>query len=171
MLPRLDLLKVNPKSNCYDTGLKNIKFVNWVKNIILNNIKQWLLTSKSLTEFEAKRIVSELPIIFAVKHDDKDTPHWCFMIDEKIRRFDNVLAVNIVANKINVIDSFFLLSVQDFTQTNFLILTQNSSLYYISKIEKDSIEKIIIQLIKQLEKTKYNSITNKICVRVLDVLF
>jgi len=37
--------------------------------------------------------------------------------------------------------------VQDFTWTNFLILSKNSSLYRSSKIESSDVEEIITQLI------------------------
>jgi len=104
---------------------------------------------KSLTAFEAEKTVSELPIIFAVKNEHKDISLWCFIIEEKNRKFDNVLAVSVVPNADvkKMIDDFFLLSVQDFTRTNFLILSNNSPLYRSSKIDISGVEEMITQLL------------------------
>ena len=91
----------------------------------------------------------ELPIIFAVKSENKDISLWCFVIDEKARRFDNVLAVSVVPDNKKMIDDFFLFSVNDFTRTKFLILLKNSSLYRSSKIESGGVEEVITELIGQ----------------------
>ena len=120
------------------------------KKVIRNDIFQWLL-NKGSTAFEAEKTISELPIIYGVKNENKDTSHWCFLIYEKTRRFDNVLAVSVIPDAKKMIDDFFLFSVQDFTRTNFLILFQNNSLYHTSKIENSGVEEIITRLIKQLE--------------------
>ncbi|MBX3163277.1 MAG: hypothetical protein KF900_02260 [Bacteroidetes bacterium] len=44
-----------------------------------------------MTDFEAEKLLSELPIIFAVRNENKDITLWCFVVEEKERRFDNVL--------------------------------------------------------------------------------
>ena len=115
-----------------------------------NDILQWLL-NKGLTAFEAEKTVSKLPIIFAVKNENKDISRWYFRISEDTRKFDNVLAVSVVPDNKKMIDDFFLFSVDDFTRTNFLILSQNNSLYRSSKIENSDVEEIITKLIGQLE--------------------
>jgi len=115
---------------------------------IRNDIFQWLL-NKGFTEFEAEKITLELPIIFAVKNENKDNALWCFLIEEKTRRFDKVLAVSVVPNNKEVIEDFFMFSVQDFTRTNFLIISKNDSLYRSSKIESSGVEEVITQLIGQ----------------------
>jgi len=128
------------------------------KKNIRREIFQWLL-DKGLTAFEANELVLELPIVFAVKNQDKDISLWCFLISEEMRRFDNVLAVSVIPDTKNVIDDFFLFSVQDFTRTNYLILSKNSSRYYSSKLESSAIEETIKLLIQQLKSSrdKYNS--------------
>jgi len=123
------------------------------KKIIRNDIFQWLL-NKGLTMFKIEKILSELPIIFAVKNESKDISLWCFLITEETRRFDTVLAVSVVPDIKNGIDDFFLFSVQDFTRTNFLILSKNNSLYRSSKIESSGVEEVITELIRQLEAQK-----------------
>jgi len=125
---------------------KGINAVKRAKKSFRNNIFQWLL-NKGLTAFEAEKTVSELPIIFAVKNENKEISLWCFLISEDMRRFDNVLAVSVVLDTKKVIDDFFLFSVNDFTRTNFLILSKNNSLYRSSKIDRSSMEEIITQLI------------------------
>ena len=129
---------------------KGINAIKKTKKNIRNEIFQWLL-NKGLTEFEAEKTVSELPIIFAVKNENKDISLWCFIIEEKIRRFDTVLAVSVVSGTKKMIDDFFLFSVREFTRTNFLILSKHNSLYRSSKIENSGVEEIITQLIRQLE--------------------
>jgi hypothetical protein len=128
---------------------KGINAVKRARKHIRNDIFQWL-SDKGLTAFEAEKILSELPIIFAFKNENKDIALWCFVIEEKERRFDNVLAVSVVAGKKKVIDGFFLFPVQNFTRTNFLILSQNNSLYHSSVIKSSNIEKIITQLISDM---------------------
>ena len=129
---------------------KGINAVKKAKKNIQNEILQWLL-NKGLTAYEAEKTISELPIIFAVKNENKDNALWCFLISEYTRKFDKVLAVSVVPDDKEVIDDFFLFSVQDFTRTNFLILSKNNSLYRSSKIESSDVEEAIIQLIRQLE--------------------
>jgi hypothetical protein len=133
---------------------KGFYAVRKAKKNIRNDIRQWLL-NKGLSAFEAEKTVSELPIIFAVKSEDKDIFHWCFRISEKIRRFDNVLAVSVVPDNKKMIDDFFFFSVYDFTRTNFLILSKNNSLYRSSKIESSGVEEIITQLIGQQNGIKH----------------
>jgi len=128
---------------------KGFYAIKKAKKNIRNDIFQWLL-DKGLTAFEAAKTVSELPIIFAVKNEHKGISFWCFLISEDTRRFDNVLAVSVVPDTKKMIDDFFLFSVHDFTRTNFLVLSQNNSLYHSSKIESSGVEKIITQLIRQL---------------------
>ena len=132
---------------------KGINAVKRAKKNIRNDIFQWLL-HKGLNPFEAEKIVSELPIIFAVKNETKDFSLWCFLVEEKHRRFENVLAVSVIADRKNVIDDFFLLSVEDFTKTNFLILSKNGSLYRNSKIESSNVEEVITKLIEQYKNLK-----------------
>jgi DNA invertase Pin-like site-specific DNA recombinase len=127
---------------------KGFYAVKKAKKIIRNDIRQWLL-GKGLTVFEAEKTVSELPIIFAVKNENKDISLWCFRIEEKHRRFDNMLAVSVVPDTKKMIDGFFLLSVNDFTRTNFLILSKNNSLYRSSKIESSGVEEVITELMEQ----------------------
>jgi len=95
---------------------KGFYAINKAKKNFRNDIHQWLLY-KGFTAFEAEKTVSELPIIFAVKNENKDISHWCFLIEEKTRRFDNVLAVSVVPDRKTVIDDFFFFSVNDFTRT------------------------------------------------------
>lgn len=132
---------------------KGINAVKRARKHIKNDIRQWLL-NKGMTDFEAEKLLSELPIVFAVKNENRDLALWCFVVEEKERRFDNVLAVSVVPNRTKVIDDFFFFSMQDFTKTNFLILSKNSSLYLTSKIESNGIEEAIKQLIKQVEDFK-----------------
>jgi len=132
---------------------KGINAVKRARRNIRNDIFQWLV-NKGLTEFEAKEITRELPIIYSIKIEDKDFSCWCFIISEKTRRFDNALAVSVVTDQKKEIDDFFLFSVQDFTNTNFLIIRKNSALYYNAKIEVTKVEEKILLLIKQFRESK-----------------
>jgi len=125
---------------------KGINAIKKAKKNIRNEIFQWLL-NKGLTAFEAEKTVSALPIIFAIKNENKDISLWCFLISEDIRRLDNVLAVSIVPDSKKIIDDFFLFPINGFTRTNFLILSKNNSLYHSSKIDISGVEEIITQLI------------------------
>lgn len=132
---------------------QGINAIRKAKKNIRNDIFQWLL-NKGLTAFDANELVSELPIVFAVKNESKDIILWCFLITEETRRFDNVFAVSVVLDKKQLVDDFFMFSVRDFTGTNFLILSKNTSLYHTSKIESNRIEETIKLLIKQFNKAK-----------------
>jgi len=132
---------------------KGINAIKRARKNIRNDIFQWLF-NKGLTEVEAKKITWELPIIFSVKNEDKDVSFWCFMITESTRRFDNALAISVVPGRKKVIDDFFLFSIKDFTSTNCLIFSKNSSLYHDAKMEGSRIEEKITQLIKQFKQSK-----------------
>lgn len=132
---------------------KGINAIKRARKNIRNDIFQWLLP-KGFTEFEARVITRELPIIFSVKIEDNENPFWCFLISEKTRRFDDALAISVVPDQKKVIDDFFLFSVQDFTRSNFLIFNKNSSIYHSAKIEGSRIEEKITQLIKQFRQTQ-----------------
>jgi DNA invertase Pin-like site-specific DNA recombinase len=136
---------------------KGINAVKRAKKIIKNDILQWFL-GKGLLYFEAHELLSELPIIFSVKHDQKNVSLYCFIITEKDRRFDNVLAVSVVPDTKKMIDDFFLFSIKDFSRTNYLVLSKNSHLYNTSKIENNRIEETIKLLVQQFKKSmlKYN---------------
>lgn len=128
---------------------KGINATRNAKKIIQNEIFEWL-KGKGLSDFEVGALVSELPIIFSVKIENEDSSDWCFLISEEIRRYDNVLAISIVPNLKKVIDEFFYLEVKDFTNTNFLVLSKNSSLYNHTKIDSNSLDKIVKRLINAL---------------------
>lgn len=129
---------------------KGINAIKKAKKYIRNNILQWLL-SQGLDGFEAEKITMELPIIFAIKVENKHLTNWCFLISEQTRKFDNVLAISVVPDHKQVIDGFFLLPVQNFTLTDYLILSKNSSVYHNCKIENDKIEETINLLIEKLK--------------------
>lgn len=131
---------------------KGINAIKRARKNVRNDIVQWLL-HKGLNFFEATKLVLELPIVFAVKIEDTHIPLWCVVISEEARRFDNILAVSIVADSQKNIDDFFLFSTQHFTRTNYLILTINNSLYHSSKIQSGSLEDTITLLIRQFKKT------------------
>ena len=133
--------------------MKSINAIKKAKNIILNDISQRLL-NQDLTGAEIEVLLSQLPVIFAVENVNKDNSHWCFMISEDMRRFDNVLAVSVVPDANKVIDDFFLFSVHDFTKTNFLILHKQDSLYHSAKTENCNVEEIITQLVNSVVKQK-----------------
>lgn len=137
---------------------KGINTIKRARKLIRTDIFHWLL-SKGLSHFEIAELLSELPIIFSVKHDNKNGQLCCFLITEEIRKFDNVLAISVVLDTKKIIDDFFLFSIQHFTHTNYLILSKNSSLYYASKIENNRIEDTIRLLIQQLKSSRqmYNS--------------
>jgi hypothetical protein len=137
---------------------KGINTIKRARKLIRTDIFQWLL-DKGLLFFEADELLSELPIIFSVENENKNISQYCFIITEQNRRLDNVLAISVVPDTKKMIGTFFLLSVQDFTRTNYLILSKNSPLYDASKIENNKVEETIKLLIQQLKNSrqKYNN--------------
>ncbi len=132
---------------------KGANAVKRAKRDIQNNILQWLL-SKGMGSFEAQKIVMELPIIFAVKIENKFITQWCFLISEKNRKFDSALAVSVIPQSKEVIDDFFILPVINFTKSDFLILSKNMPHYRIFKIESDKVEELIEVMIRKLRHLK-----------------
>lgn len=130
---------------------KGIRAKNRARKFFLNNIRQWLL-SKGMTPFEAEKIIMELPIIFAVKLENKHLIQWCFLISEKTRNFDEVLSISVTTDHKQIIDEFFLIPTESFAVTDYLILNKNSSTYYNCKIDKDKIEEIMNHLVSQIKK-------------------
>ncbi|MBS9766131.1 MAG: recombinase family protein [Flavobacteriaceae bacterium] len=120
---------------------KGLNAIKKAKKSMKTIIYDWLL-NKGFTEFESYKIIDRLPVIFAIKLK-KDISLNCFIIPEDIRAFEKVLAVSVVPDKKELIDNFFLLPVECFTTTNFLILLEYSNLYKNSKVESEQIMKII----------------------------
>lgn len=136
--------------NNWRKGINAIKRAN---KSFKNDIFKWLL-NQGANEFEANIILDKLPIIYAVKLEDKDVSLWCFLISEEIRRFEDVLAVSVIPDHKKVINDFFFLTTNDFTKTDFLIMTENSSLYHKTKTDSGKIEEIIKVLISQLRSSE-----------------
>ncbi|MGE8556756.1 MAG: recombinase family protein [Chryseobacterium jejuense] len=132
---------------------KGINAVKKVRKNIYNDIRKWLL-SKGANEFEAEEIILSLPIIFSIKLENQITSYWCFLILEKMRNFDNVLGISVHEDSKKTINEFFIFSTYDFTSSNFLILSENSPLYYETKIETKNLEEAVGDLIKQFKKSK-----------------
>jgi len=145
---------------------KGVNAVKKAKKNIQNDIFKWLL-DKGLTQPDAKNIVCELPIVFAVKIETKGISNWCFLIEEENRRYDNILAISVDADKTNVIDEYFLFSVENFSRHNYLCLSQNDSLYNSSKIEIGYIKEIIKQFISELLIIKEREEEIKIAIKLL----
>ncbi len=131
--------------NSWREGINAIKRA---KKQVRNNIFQWL-KERNVQEFEASKIISELPIIFAIKLENKYLTQWCFLIPEKARKYDNALAISIIPKAKQGFDDFFMLPIKNFTNNNFLIFSKNGSQYYKWKIENDRIEESIKILINQ----------------------
>lgn len=132
---------------------KGINAVKKARKNINNDIRKWLL-NKGATEFEADELVSELPILFSVKLENKINSYWCFLISEKMRNCDNVLGISVLMESKKRTNEFFMFSTKDFTSTNFLILSENSQLYHETKIETQNLEKVLGNLVQQLRNFK-----------------
>ncbi|WP_343641830.1 recombinase family protein [Chryseobacterium sp.] len=132
---------------------KGINAIKKARKNIYNDIRKWLL-SKGATEFEADEIVSELPILYSVKLEDKINSYWCFLIYEKMKNCDNILGISVLMESKKSTNEFFMFSTKDFTSTNFLILSENSPLYYRTKIETKNLEEIVGNIIKQFKESK-----------------
>jgi DNA invertase Pin-like site-specific DNA recombinase len=145
---------------------KGINTVKKAKKNIDTDILKWLL-SKGLTDFEAYKVILELPVVYSVKVENMNASNWCFWISEKMRNYDHILAVSATFNSRQLIDEFFLFSVKEFTQTNFLIFFEGSELYQRSRIIDYEIEESIKLLINQFKIFKqkcgyYRTFFNKI---------
>lgn len=125
---------------------KGINAIKRTRRNLKNDVCHWLQT-KGYSEFEAEKIVFDLPIIFSVKLQDQETSKWCFLITEKDRRYKQVLSLSVLSDSKKTLDQIFLLPIKKFTKTNFLILSENDTLYQKSKIEQNNIEQTINSLI------------------------
>ena len=132
---------------------KGINAIKKIKKTIHNDIRKWLLNNGA-TEFEADELVSEIPILFSVKLESKINSYWCFFISEKMRNCDTVLGISVLTDSKKTANEIFKFSPKDFTSTNFLILSEDSPLYYNSKIETKNLEEIVASIIKQFKKYK-----------------
>lgn len=143
---------------------KGANAIRQAKKIIKNEIFRWLLNNE-LSDCEAEQIMSELPIIFSVKVKNGDQWNLCFSISEKFRRYDKVLALSVISDGKYVIDELFLFQVNDFTRTNFLVLSYDSTLYRNTKIKDDNLEQAVRLLISQLKDSRL-SIANILDLKV-----
>jgi DNA invertase Pin-like site-specific DNA recombinase len=132
---------------------KGINAIKQAKKNFRNDILIWL-SNKGLAEFEAIELMAELPIIFSIQLENKYISHCCFLISEKMRRYESVLGISVNMESKKMVENFFLLPTQNFTRTDFLILSNDNSLYHESKITVDKLEETIKLLIKQFKRSK-----------------
>lgn len=132
---------------------KGVYSINRVRKKIHKDILNWLL-SRGGTQCQAEEIIKEIPILFSVEVGGKTASSCCFLINEHFKAFENVLAISVSHDSKGKANEFFILSPHDFTSTNFLILTENSSLYSRSKIGENEVQRCLVNLFKQLKMSK-----------------
>lgn len=131
---------------------KGVNAMKRAKMNIQKDITQWFIQN-GLSEFEADEIITELPVIFSVKLSKDSASHWCFVISEDIRRYDNVLGLSIVLDQKKILDEIFMLSTEDFTSSNYLIFSEEDKIYNNTKIESSEFEAKVIELFKQFKES------------------
>lgn len=139
---------------------KGINSVRKITNLTKNNVINWLL-NKGLDEVLCNKIFNELPIIYGVKNHTLDHGNLCFIITEKQRRFNNVLAIGIDDNFTLIKQDCFLFSLKEFKNSNYITLQDNTPAFFDQKKDQENIEEVIKNFIQQYitsdryMKTKY----------------
>lgn len=127
---------------------KGFNCVRKIKNITKNDLINWLL-NKGIDEVFCNKIFNELPIIYGMKNYTKDYGNLCFLIPEKHRRFKNILAIGIDEEFNSLRQDFFLFDVEDFNNSNYISLQDNTSSFSDKKIDQEHIEEVIKNFIHQ----------------------
>ena len=93
-------------------------------------------------------------MIFSVVFSRESKPHWCFIITEKMKNLDSVMAVSVDLAKATLFDEVFDIPVDSFRESNFLIFSKKEKIYseYLVTKEKISekfqtiLNKVVLQL-------------------------
>ncbi len=133
----------------YSKWKKGLYTIKKVRKIIQKEVGG-LFMKQGLSEREARVIAERLPIVFGVNFYRESISHWCFLIEEKIRNYDYVLAVSIAIDQREPIDNFFLIPADDFSVANFIVFSENERSYLNYKIEREQIEERVLDLGKKL---------------------
>lgn len=131
---------------------KGLNAIQKAKKNIEQDITSWL-RNNGLNEYEADEVMSELPVVFNVKLNKNSVSHWCFVIHENARKYDNILALSIVLDQEKPLNDIFMLSTEDFTGSNFILFSEKDSIYNSAKIDSSEMESKVTELFKQFKKS------------------
>lgn len=128
---------------------KGVYLTNKAKEVALKEIKH-LAKNQSITDEEVKSILQKFPIIFSVTSNTGSISQWCFVIPEKFRQYEWVLGTTVNLEQLNSLDEIFILPIQDFNSSNFLIVNKDDDKYTNYLIDKSRIENKVLSVIKYI---------------------
>ncbi len=132
--------------------------INKVKRFIQEEARN-LYVGRGFTEEKAKQLLEKLPVVFGVIFYKDAVPHWCFLINEPIRNYDEVLAVSVAIDQRDPIDRFFIIPTNAFSINNSLVFSETESCYEGYSLDRDKIEETLVALIKSSDDSKKYSET------------
>lgn len=108
-------------------------------------------TSKQtdVDDFEAQRILSDIPVVFSVRFYRDSVPNWCFVCSESLRQHQSVLEISIVLDQRDPIDKFFVFPTDDFTNSNTLLLSESDEKFKEYLVSQDNVQTVLKRLITQ----------------------
>lgn len=112
-----------------------------------------LLVQQEVHEDTRSLVLKKLPIIFGVTFFRESVSHWCFLIPEEMRQYDEVIAITIDLYRREPIDKFFTIPTNAFGLSNFLAFDENSAFYQSFCIKAEKAESKLQELCKVVELT------------------
>ena len=128
---------------------RGIRKVNRVRTFLRHEIRNILTKQTDVDDFEANRILSDIPAVFSVRFYRDSVPHWCFVCSESLRQHQSVLGVSIVLDQQDPIDKVFVFPTEDFTSNNTLLLSETDERFKEYLVPQENIQTALQRLINQ----------------------
>jgi len=128
---------------------QGIRLTNKVKRLISHEIKTiWL--DQGRTDEDVNNDAEVLPLVFAVRFYRESLAHWCFVIEEKLRRYDIVVGVSVATDEIEPVDKLFCIPTVDFGFYNIRVFSETDECYSAYQAHDDIVQKVLLSLIPTL---------------------
>lgn len=117
--------------------------INKIHRLVQQELETALKENGSYDEDVTWHTLRNFPIVYGITFYQNSIPHWCFMITERLRKFESVVGVSINLYHRDSLGKFFVLPTKDFGLGNFLALSERDAAY---EIEPEKIEEKFLNL-------------------------
>jgi DNA invertase Pin-like site-specific DNA recombinase len=122
---------------------RGIRLTNKVKRLIARDI-QALWLDRGVFEQDAGRKVRNASLTFGVRFSRDSLAHWCFMIEERLRNFSEVIAISIATDEVEPVDKMFCIPTVDFGPYNIRAFSEADECYDNYKVDVDKVREALL---------------------------
>lgn len=131
---------------------KGLRLINKTHQAISQEIKGILSAQGQFDEDSLYYILRDFPITYSVTFYVDSVPHWCFLIPEKMKRFEFVLGASIILDRKDYVEKLFSFPSDQFGPSNFLIFSEQDESYTKFLLTKDQAREKILEMSLSLAK-------------------